>query len=786
MATPTRRRRRKPDSGPKIDPSAVTALVGDDEIVERARESVRKFRFMLPALNAYAKAVTKNNSIRVEMFAGAPCTDGKTIYMRPPIELGDELTHDRVLCEKRDDDGVLVCAACRSRENVDITVRHEIAHICFDSFAELTEEEKLELLGLALDEAGAADGSKRAAKIKARLDLMKPETYVEANAAISPFLPGIFNGLEDARVNISMYKARPGTYKMFRAQATEVFQEGLDRGDGTWVAWRDLPQNAQVVVGLYAKASGLDYKDWFDDEVVEVLNTPEITRYMTTVQNAKSARTIYKVGFPVLEALREHGFCVSDEDEDEEVTGGGDSGCEGEPTDEGGSSDGRTGGSDSSDEGDGASSKDDDGSESGKSGDSRKADAETDDKAPGGNDGEDGPDGPSRDDECRAETYEEAPGEGDGSDGDGEEGDDDGDDAAEGSGDADGDSDRGDAADVERALEAFGGHNDFGTPRPGGGVGPLAEHEVPATNEQREIDRAIVQGEFFDAPTRTVFGVNIWKDGDPAAPGWEPHSYADQSVEEAPESVLSPALQSMRVVFSDNRKARFERNLKAGRISARTLGRRVVVNDPRIFQKKREPGAKDYFVCIGMDISGSTCSNGRIQLTKAAAYAQAELLHRAGIHFAVYAHTGTRHGRGVGGYSAYSSSTVDVDIHVIKDPKEKWNAETKARLAALYSAQANLDGHSMEFYRKVCDREKATDKIILYYTDGQMPAENYNDELEVLQREIRDAPRRGIKIVGIGIQNEDPIEHGLDTIRIDRLEDVPVVVRALKERLIGE
>jgi hypothetical protein len=99
---------------------------------------------------------------------------------------------------------------------------------------------------------------------------------------------------------------------------------------------------------------------------------------------------------------------------------------------------------------------------------------------------------------------------------------------------------------------------------------------------------------------------------------------------------------------------------------------------------------------------------------------------------------------------------------------------------------ANLDGHTLEFYRKVAERERATDKIILYYTDGAMPCENFDDELEVLQREIREAPRRNITVVGIGVRTDAPVEHGLDTIRIDSLEEVPRVVKDLESRLAKE
>jgi hypothetical protein len=91
----------------------------------------------------------------------------------------------------------------------------------------------------------------------------------------------------------------------------------------------------------------------------------------------------------------------------------------------------------------------------------------------------------------------------------------------------------------------------------------------------------------------------------------------------------------------------------------------------------------------------------------------------------------------------------------------------------------------MEFYRKVAQVRPETDKIILYYTDGAMPLSNFDEELAILQREIKMCQRLGIAIVGVGIRNDDPKAHGLDTIRLDAIEDVPKVVTELRKRLLS-
>ena len=40
-----------------------------------------------------------------------------------------------------------------------------------------------------------------------------------------------------------------------------------------------------------------------------------------------------------------------------------------------------------------------------------------------------------------------------------------------------------------------------------------------------------------------------------------------------------------------------------------------------------------------------------------------------------------------------------------------------------------------------------------------------------------------VAIVGVGIQTDSPRRHGLDTIQLDSVEDVPKVIKELESRL---
>ncbi len=186
-----------------------------------------------------------------------------------------------------------------------------------------------------------------------------------------------------------------------------------------------------------------------------------------------------------------------------------------------------------------------------------------------------------------------------------------------------------------------------------------------------------------------------------------------------------------------------------------------------MFTSKTLPKKRDYFVTVGLDVSGST--GGHIcQLIKNCGAAQAELLHRLGIKHAIYAHTG---------------DGERVLIHEVKAPDAPWGDAAKKALGTIGSYAANLDGHTLEYYRKVCDSRPEQVKIILYFTDGAMPAENYYEELEILQREIAICRKKGYVLLGVGVRNDDPEEHGLETVRLDSANDIGKVLDRLRSKL---
>lgn len=821
----------------------------------RAKRAVDAFRKMQPMLNNYARVFTGNPRISVEVSATSNgATDGKKIFFRPPIALGDNLKHERKLCDKRDPETLIqLCAACEVRETVLVTIYHEIAHICYGTFAQPSDTDKASLIAQAVEEAGGRYAEYVAARIK-RMPKYLTESYMGMAGTVSPYLHTILNALEDARVNNNLFTARRGTKAMFDADTCRVFRTGVEspQPDGSvkYLPWNEREQNLQAILAVFCHASGYDYADWFIPPVVEALADTELQALIAESVASPDVESNYKIAFKVLARLRELGFCVRpDEPEPEEQPtkpgeagdqtgegeadpnaeqedGGGDDSDEADesgtggaeqPSPEGGegededTSETEADGSGDSDEQDGSDEEADSpvaGDEDGESGDDPGADDE------GLGDSSDAPESDESDSSERSDSGADADSSsGAGSDPDGDAGDSAGEDlpvdeadeedeweraegnpedqldtgADEGEGGIEVKEDEyahipmGEPEDVDKGLEVFGHHEDK-QPSP---------EEIA---DMQAILQAILQGAYFETPSTTVQGVREHYFGKPVlnelgedmSTAWfgklchysySRHELGIDGDFKPAENILGPALLKLRTIFADNQRAHQQNHLKSGRVNTRVLGRRAPLGDERLFRKKIIPGKRDYFVAIGLDVSGSTMGRN-LELIKAAGWAQADLLNRLGIPFAMFAYSGY-HGKREDYYSG-----LYLDIYHVKDSNEPWNASTQERLQSLGPDGGNLDGHNIEYLRKVCDQSNATDKIIMYYSDGKMPATNHDEELEILRRELALCKKKGYTVAGVGVRTDSPSRHGLPTVQINDKNDIMLVVKHLEKMLL--
>lgn len=891
--------------------------------VARAERAVRRFRKMQPTLNAFARTLTGKSSISV-VAGSASMTDGRKITILPPLELGDDLNHQRSLCDLRDEHELLICNACLANEDTMQEVYHEISHIAYGSFG--TDGAHVSLATLLRRSSIPQDVAKvisDKADRAIRASYSREPDVKSVSNAINPFLPLIFNALEDVRVDSRMHEAREGTRVMRRAARSRVMREGFHKPDGSVFMWSDAPLNAQVAVGLVLAGSG-EGLEHLHPLVEEVVSKTPIKALARRAADSSGPMQVLALGIEVLYIGQGLGLFMSEKNSENF-----NSPEEEEPENEGAAEDGSEGDSgDGSDASGGPGERDSDPSERGapeerteaagdpREGDGGREEREADpdggaeaipgdeaspkevqgsgedqsDASPSGGDGvkqdddatdpaedggEDSSDGmgdsagevgealPSGDDSApvSSPSGEEGSPEGDESGGDEE----DSESTREGGSESEstsasggsreeatnlsvgaGSSDPGENPDdvrgdedsvwAEEEVEQLAGGSDEvpssgrddigdGELAPGdnegeraaeGGDGGAETEDAPASDllEDYELAPLVIPddvdlGSRFDiesnvtevlghkefessastnVDSESVKGALRYMDDFESAsvalagvkvksPNTGHSDYISKIPGFIDEAIVGKSILEMRRSLEENRRSKMDRNRRSGRVSSRVLGRRAWGDDDRLFHKRAVPGKRDYAVLIGVDVSGSTAAEietpeGRMTLCTLAiraAYAQAEVCNRLGVKFAVYAHTGTH------------SSLVIYDIKKFDTP---WTNEARSKLMALEPTWANYDGHTMEYYRKRLDEVKATDKILMYYSDGAMPLENYKEELAILKTEIKTCRDKGYTLMAVGVGCTDPRQHGLDTVRIDGLEDIPSVVKHLGKRIM--
>lgn len=352
--------------------------------------------------------------------------------------------------------------------------------------------------------------------------------------------------------------------------------------------------------------------------------------------------------------------------------------------------------------------------------------------------------------------------------------------------------------DAARAVSGFLMHGTNGEPgmldEMAGGdleevLGIPERRKLPVVIEQLII-LAMKQVGFFDAPSLNVAATEIatfphvgirW---DPATAARALHVKMDKLHEHfaPPESLIGKCLLRGRRVFDDNKRTGRDRNRRSGHINTRVLGRRAPVGDDRLFQKRVIPKKRDYFLVLAGDASGSTKSYERSPKIKRSMHAQADLLTRLGVPWAGYMHSAFQSPLKPFSPSGGANEFYNYMLP-FKAENGAWNDEAKLRLASIMPIAWNLDGHSLEYYRKIAMKSTATDRIVVYYTDGQMPVANYDEEKVLLDREISNYKKHDIHLVCVGIQTDSPGELGLPYVRVDSDEDIIKVLEFLENIL---
>lgn len=631
----------------------------NDGVRERrqlAAKAVRRFNTMIPALQSYARAETGNPQLKIQAGANSQ-TDGKTITIAPPMELGLPQKHNRLVCDEREF-GLLICPACASREFVMTVLKHEIGHIVHGSFDKFRNGHVTHLLM----ECGTQVGDQYSLpevfvqRMANSIGTTKHPLIGHVSAARHPWLSMLMLCMEDARCDAARLANDPEEELAYRALNEEIMVNGIHNQDGTITFYEDMKVEMQLALAFLFSANDTEIDGYFAPEVVDLMhNSVPLQRCMKRALSAVDTAETFEVVLEVLTIMNENGYMIVD----------------------------------------------------------------------------------PKDEEAIDEMLEM----------------------------------------IDKLMKLLFGHGIEIGDKDAGGMG--GHGDTPSGTEglkPEDVQNAIDSYKLLDRVPENVGAPKVYipEPGQRAYSGSYYQNPPSEGAFKSDERYLSPAITAARLAFGVNARVEHHRNQRTGKVSGRMLARRVPFGDERLFAKRVVPDKRSYHVVIGMDVSGST-GGQTLEVEKTAVLAMADVCHRLGISFEVWAHT-----------SEYDYETYEDSCPVfyeIKASGKPWDRKARNNLRTINSCAGNLDGHSLQFYRKRAEQSKATEKIVMYYTDGAMPASNYDEELMVLKSEIEYAKKNNITLMAVGMGVDSPREYGFDTFQVNGPEDYRKVVEHLGKRL---
>lgn len=711
------------------------ATPGLNAKIARAQRAVETFRALCPDLSILATVLAGRDpmdpkkALRVEP-SDTTCTDGRTIYIRPDGRLGDTVSDDEW-------------------SDIKASLFHEIAHVVFDSFAPVSDEDRDKALKTIAETM--PEGRRRDALVA---HIKSAEVNHKSLAgAFHPLMPMLVNALEDARVEAKLFEAKPGTHKHVAAQRMEIFDAPIKEIEARiGKAWKDRDADSQAVIGCYLLGAGYDPENRLTDKVAEDLRSIEATVLAATT--AGSVEELYVGAFDVLTGLQALGYLRNGDERDEPQP---DDGTDSEggiylvkpgAGDEGGEETEIPEGSIvitlPSDEDD-TPEKDDEGEGEAAQTTSKGGDEPEVDESEGGQASE----GDETDDDSTHGSGAHSP---------------------EGDRDA---PDTPDAAEAARAVAIAGGHHHHSKP-------------AAADLEDGHLKAALAFEEEGYTPTeQPALGiVGITRVTVASTRG--PDTREDRPLVER---AIAQVMPELREALAVNSVSAFSSGLRAGRVDTRSLYR-VATGSDRIFGRYEVAEQRDYLFVMMLDCSGSMGGSqhrgSRFHTMKHTAMATGEMLDRIGVPFLVYGYSGDR--------TRGKTSWADLDIFTrargarytaddgeftlklvpVRDHGQQWDDGARARLMNLRNIGANLDGSTMQWARmqgRRAARHQATEVVVLYFNDGGMPAENRTNEERLIRWEVRNQARNHVHYVGVGINSDDVETAGLELVACNNPEE---------------
>lgn len=708
-------------------------MVKQDNNTILAWRAVQQFNKIRPTLQGFVRELTGNRKLIVKPTHGGPQSTADEVWIHVPLEMGKQIPHIREVCYERDaETGWRLCPACDLMDSIMFHTFHETGHALVGGTHDRLSIPERNMLAASVHRAWVAEFPKFAAAKSRKLETGYEIDYaMRAAGEVHEWLNFVFNCTEDLRIDTRMFKVRPGVRDMAYADMMKVLLKGIPTGNDVVRFWKDADEDTQILIAFMSK--GLEYPlEYFSESVQEFIDVnPEIDKFIRDALASDTKEESWDVACRMLAWLHSLGRCNPPSEDEEEGEGDDDSG---ESSDKSGDSQGESDASSS--EGDSQSDPSASGS-GGSDNKGRPGDDESDEGEPGDDSGEHG----------RGDI---------------------GDDGKAGSGTPSGSDDSSESNTSPSPQLAIACEH-----------APADEHSTGEPGA-KAVETAIVQAMFFDGPSHQVIGLRYHEFGEeepkdyPIASGWL-KSVPEYEKAQVDAGMLGTSVMRAKRVFVENSITKRSKGHTNGKIDGPSLGKRVPFDDARMFGKKTRPKKRSYEVVIMADISGSNGWSGRMSQVKSSIRMLSDLMAKVGVNFSVYGHTCH--------WGDHDRETYGLDIYPVKRVNEMYGPRVIQKINALDSSDGNLDGHAVEFARKQCDRSDATDKIILYITDGQMPAANKDEEREILVKEIKLIRKKGYVLVGVGMGTDSPSKYGLETVRIDQPADIANVVTLLEKKL---
>lgn len=210
----------------------------------------------------------------------------------------------------------------------------------------------------------------------------------------------------------------------------------------------------------------------------------------------------------------------------------------------------------------------------------------------------------------------------------------------------------------------------------------------------------------------------------------------------------------------------FERGLKRGRLDRNRLWR----NDDKIFKKSYHKTKKDVAISLLIDCSASM-QGEKINEAKKTAYVFAEAIRGLNISFEVLGFT-TKSDNAYGTHIPFNRSNTEPLVHYIF---KKFDGSDSSAIFNNVRLSQNCDPDSIVYAGKRLLKRPESKKILIVFSDGQpvWRSMRFDGESSV-KYYCNQLKQLGVKVVGVGIQNEEIGRLYNNSVYIQNVEDLLV------------